>query len=162
MLSRAFATRAALRTAPRLTLRGALIRTRPTASNGTTVRLTHTSKPVSAQVFAPLDSFPRRHIGPNASEVEAMLKQVGVKDMDELLSKTIPDKIRSPKPLALSEGLPERELLARLKSIASKNKVYRSYIGMGYTDTVVPNVILRNVLENPAWYTQVRNGIIER
>lgn len=154
MLSRAFATRAALRTTPRLALRGGLVRARPTTAT-TTVRLTHTSKPVSAQVFAPLDTFPRRHIGPNASEAEAMLKQIGVKDMDELLSKAIPDKIRSPKPLALSEGLPERELLARLKSIASKNKVYRSYIGMGYTDTIVPNVILRNVLENPAWYTQV-------
>ncbi|KAI8141473.1 glycine dehydrogenase [Fennellomyces sp. T-0311] len=118
------------------------------------VRLQHTSKPASAQVFAPLDTFPRRHIGPDASEANAMLKQIGFKDIDELLAKAIPPSIRSPKPLALKEGVTERELLKRLKSIASKNKVYRSYIGMGYTDTVVPNVILRNVLENPAWYTQ--------
>ncbi|KAI7884388.1 glycine dehydrogenase [Lichtheimia hyalospora FSU 10163] len=120
------------------------------------VRLQHASKPAGAthQVFKPLDTFPRRHIGPDDADKAAMLKSIGLKDIDELLSKTIPPAIRSPKTLALSEGVPERELLKRLKSIASKNKVYRSYIGMGYTDTVVPNVILRNVLENPAWYTQ--------
>ncbi|KAI9315493.1 glycine dehydrogenase [Dichotomocladium elegans] len=122
----------------------------------TALRLQHNSKALSAQqqVFAPLDTFPRRHIGPDATEKAAMLKAVGVKDIDELLAKAIPPSIRSPKPLALKEGVPERELLKRLKSIASKNKIYRSYIGMGYTDTVVPNVILRNMLENPAWYTQ--------
>lgn len=124
------------------------------------IRLQHASKPAGAthQVFKPLDTFPRRHIGPDDADKAAMLKSIGLKDIDELLSKTIPPAIRSPKTLALSEGVPERELLKRLKSIASKNKVYRSYIGMGYTDTVVPNVILRNVLENPAWYTQVKKG----
>lgn len=84
-----------------------------------------------------------------------MLKQLGVKDIDEMLGKTIPPAIRSPKPLAIGQGVPERQLLARLKQIASQNKLHRSYIGQGYTDTVVPNVILRNILENPAWYTQV-------
>ncbi|KAL0095497.1 glycine dehydrogenase [Phycomyces blakesleeanus] len=116
------------------------------------VRLQHT-KPVH-QVFAPLDTFAPRHIGPDSNEIQAMLKQVGAKDMEEMLSKTIPSSIRSPKPLAIKEGIPERELLGRLKAIASKNKVHRSYLGQGYTDTVVPNVILRNVMENPAWYTQ--------
>ncbi|ORX47177.1 glycine dehydrogenase [Hesseltinella vesiculosa] len=105
-------------------------------------------------VFAGLDTFPRRHNGSTGADVDLMLKQVGVKDIDELLAKTIPSKIRSPKALAISEGLPERELLERLKSMISKNKINRSFIGTGYTDTVVPNVILRNVLENPAWYTQ--------
>ena len=156
MLSRALGARAILRAtataAPRRLVTPRM--TRPI------VRLQHTSKPASAQVFRPLDTFPRRHIGPGPVEKEAMLKEVGVKDIDELLAKAIPNAIRSPKPLALAEGVPERDLLKRLKSVAEKNKVYRSYIGMGYTDTVVPNVILRNVLENPAWYTQVKMIII--
>lgn len=118
------------------------------------VRFQHTSKPALAKL-APLDTFPRRHLGSEQNEVQSMLKQLGVKNIDELLAKTIPSAIRSPKPLAIGEGVPERQLLARLKDIASKNKLNRSYIGQGYTDTVVPNVILRNILENPAWYTQV-------
>lgn len=118
------------------------------------IRLQHTSKPVLAKL-APLDTFPRRHIGSKGNEVQGMLKQLGVKNIDEMLAKTIPPAIRSPKPLAIGEGVPERQLLARLKEVATKNKINRSYIGQGYTDTVVPNVILRNILENPAWYTQV-------
>lgn len=117
------------------------------------VRLQHT-KPAIAKL-APLDTFPRRHIGSEGNEVKGMLQQLGVKNIDEMLAKTIPPTIRSPKPLAIGEGIPERQLLARLKDVASKNKINRSYIGQGYTDTVVPNVILRNILENPAWYTQV-------
>jgi len=112
------------------------------------------AKPPARDAFAPLDTFARRHLGSEPKEVGAMLKQVGVKNMDEMVGKTIPPSIRSPKNLALEHGFPERALLDRLKSIGKKNKVFRSYIGMGYTDTVVPNVILRNVLENPAWYTQ--------
>ncbi|KAI8577860.1 hypothetical protein K450DRAFT_249608 [Umbelopsis ramanniana AG] len=112
------------------------------------------AKPPARDAFAPLDTFARRHLGSEPKEVGAMLKQVGVKNMDEMVGKTIPPSIRSPKNLALDHGFPERALLDRLKSIGAKNKVFRSYIGMGYTDTVVPNVILRNVLENPAWYTQ--------
>ncbi|KAK9675205.1 glycine decarboxylase subunit P [Basidiobolus ranarum] len=83
-----------------------------------------------------------------------MLKTVGVKSVDDLIAKTVPSSIRAAKALALDNGYPERELLKRLKEIASKNKVYRSYLGMGYADTVVPNVILRNIMENPGWYTQ--------
>ncbi|KAI8977990.1 glycine dehydrogenase [Pilobolus umbonatus] len=104
--------------------------------------------------LAPLDTFPRRHLGSEGQEVNHMLKQLGVKNVDEMLQKTIPPAIRSPKSLAIKQGVSERELLGKLKKIASKNKVYRSFIGQGYTDTVVPNVILRNILENPAWYTQ--------
>ncbi|KAJ8656047.1 glycine dehydrogenase [Lichtheimia ornata] len=166
MLSRALASKSgsaammARTMVPRLA-RPTALRSMPMARNTAAprqmfVRLQHATKPAGAthQVFKPLDTFPRRHIGPDDADKAAMLKSIGLKDIDELLSKTIPPAIRSPKALALSEGVPERELLKRLKSIASKNKVYRSYIGMGYTDTVVPNVILRNVLENPAWYTQ--------
>ncbi|KAG1123410.1 hypothetical protein G6F42_010574 [Rhizopus arrhizus] len=118
------------------------------------VRFQHTTKPALAKL-APLDTFPRRHLGSESNEVKSMLNQLGVKSIDEMLAKTIPSAIRSPKPLSIPEGIPERQLLARLKDIASKNKINRSYIGQGYTDTVVPNVILRNILENPAWYTQV-------
>ncbi|KAI7903916.1 glycine dehydrogenase [Cokeromyces recurvatus] len=117
------------------------------------IRFQHTIKP-SVSKIAPLDTFPRRHIGSHGKDVAEMLKQLGVKDIDEMLTRTIPSAIRSPKPLAVGEGMSESQLLKRLKSIASKNKIYRSYIGQGYTDTIVPNVILRNILENPAWYTQ--------
>ncbi|CAG8715684.1 10364_t:CDS:2, partial [Acaulospora colombiana] len=94
------------------------------------------------------------HNGSSDAEIREMLGVIGVKDMEELVSKTIPANIRSTKPLALKEGLTESELLKRLKSIASENKLYKSYIGMGYTGTIVPTVILRNILESPAWYTQ--------
>ncbi|KAG1287772.1 hypothetical protein G6F66_009813 [Rhizopus arrhizus] len=117
------------------------------------VRFQHTTKPALAKL-APLDTFPRRHVGSEGKDVQDMLKQLGMKNIDELLGKTIPSTIRSPKALSIGEGVPERQLLARLKEIASKNKLNRSYIGQGYTDTVVSNVILRNILENPAWYTQ--------
>ena len=106
-------------------------------------------------VFAPLDTFARRHNGSVEGDIEAMLEVVGVKDMDELVTKTIPSNIRSTRRLQLDNGLTESELLERLKAIASKNKVYKSYIGMGYADTIIPTVILRNVLESPGWYTQV-------
>ncbi|RHZ75948.1 hypothetical protein Glove_208g114 [Diversispora epigaea] len=104
--------------------------------------------------FSPLDTFPRRHNGSSSSEIKEMLDSIGIKDMDELISKTISTNILLKKPLALGEGLAESELLKRIKSIASKNKIYKSYIGMGYTNTIVPPVILRNILESPAWYTQ--------
>ncbi|CAG8517879.1 10972_t:CDS:2 [Paraglomus occultum] len=104
--------------------------------------------------FAPLDTFARRHNGSVEGDIEVMLDVVGVKDMDELVTKTIPSNIRSTRRLHLDNALTESELLGRLKEIASKNKVYKSYIGMGYADTVVPPVILRNVLESPGWYTQ--------
>ncbi|CAG8554170.1 14377_t:CDS:2, partial [Dentiscutata heterogama] len=104
--------------------------------------------------FSPLDTFPRRHNGSSDSDVKRMLDLVGVKDMEELASKTVPANILSKKPLALENGLTENELLKKLKNIASKNKIYKSYIGMGYTDTIVPPVILRNILESPGWYTQ--------
>ncbi|KAF8950217.1 hypothetical protein BGZ46_004653, partial [Entomortierella lignicola] len=113
------------------------------------LRSIHTEKPPPRNLFSPLDSFVRRHNGPNQNEVKEMLSSIGLKDLDGLTGKTIPDRIRSTKALALDHGFTEKEVLERLKHIASKNKVYKNYIGMGYTDVVVPNVILRNVLENP-------------
>lgn len=107
--------------------------------------------------LAPLDTFARRHIGPTESEIEAMCNTVKVKDLDDLVSKTVPaDILTDASSLAdkLGAGMTESELLAHLQSVARKNKVFKTYIGMGYTNTIVPPVILRNILESPGWYTQ--------
>ncbi|KAJ2312286.1 glycine decarboxylase subunit P, partial [Coemansia sp. RSA 2704] len=109
----------------------------------------------AAQAFAPLDTFLRRHNGPRDSDVAAMLQALGFQSLDEMISATVPDSIRLDAPLHIADGeYAEKELLAKLKAIAQKNKTYRSFIGTGYTDVVVPPVILRNILENPGWYTQ--------
>ncbi|CAG8620487.1 10290_t:CDS:10 [Funneliformis mosseae] len=115
---------------------------------------TFSSTPLKCDAFSPLDTFPQRHNGSSDAEIKEMLDTIGVKDMEELVNKTIPANIRSTQALALEGGLTESELLKRLGDIASKNKVYKSYIGMGYTNTIVPSVILRNILESPGWYTQ--------
>ncbi len=98
--------------------------------------------------------FQRRHIGPNAGDAQAMLKTIDVQTMDELVSKTVPDAIRIKKPLDLPAAISEFEYLGELKKAASKNKVYKNYIGQGYYGTITPSVILRNIFENPGWYTQ--------
>ncbi len=98
-------------------------------------------------------SFASRHIGPDQKEINQMLKKIGVKSVDELIDQTIPQAIRLKKPLAIGKGLSEHEYLKQLKKIAAKNKVYTSYIGLGYYNTNVPPVIQRNILENPGWYT---------
>ncbi|WP_340114479.1 aminomethyl-transferring glycine dehydrogenase [Maribellus mangrovi] len=99
------------------------------------------------------DRFVTRHIGPRDQEIAEMLKAVGVSSMEELLEQTIPANIRFKTPLKLNEGLSERKYYRRILELASKNKVFNTYIGMGYYDTITPAVILRNVLENPVWYT---------
>ncbi|MFN4289739.1 MAG: aminomethyl-transferring glycine dehydrogenase [Permianibacter sp.] len=99
------------------------------------------------------DGFIARHIGPNADQTAEMLSTLGVKSLDELMQQIVPEQIRLNAPLALPAAKAEHEALAYLKKIASKNKLYKSFIGMGYYDTVTPPVILRNVLENPGWYT---------
>ncbi len=95
-----------------------------------------------------------RHIGPDENEQKEMLNALDLNSLDDLVLKTVPESIRIQKPIQVEEICSEEEVLARLKKIASKNKVYRSLIGLGYNDTIVPNVILRNILENPGWYTQ--------
>ncbi len=97
--------------------------------------------------------FIARHIGPSADETQAMLAELGVSSLAELTTDTVPGAIRREPFLSIGEPMTERDALAKLKAIASKNKVFKSFIGMGYYDTLVPNVILRNVLENPGWYT---------
>ena len=98
--------------------------------------------------------FTARHIGPNESETRSMLKTIGLSSIDELISKTVPDSIRLQSPLQTAGPVSEFQYLAELKKTASLNKVYRSYIGQGYYNTIVPSVILRTVFENPGWYTQ--------
>ncbi|MBS0354317.1 MAG: aminomethyl-transferring glycine dehydrogenase [Proteobacteria bacterium] len=99
------------------------------------------------------DDFIRRHLGPCANELPAMLAAVGVDSLDTLVAQTVPAGIRLLAPLALGEPTPEHVALAQLKAIAGKNVLKKSLIGMGYYDTITPKVILRNVMENPGWYT---------
>ena len=99
------------------------------------------------------NAFVRRHIGPGEDEIQAMLASVGADSLDDLMAQTVPAAIQLDKPIEVGEGETEVNALAALKAVAGKNKINRSFIGMGYYDTLVPNVILRNVLENPGWYT---------
>jgi glycine dehydrogenase len=100
-----------------------------------------------------LDSFARRHIGPNPVETEAMLQTLGFKDLDALVDAAIPKGIRLARPLQLPPARGEYEVLADLRKMAARNQVFRSFIGTGYYDCITPPVIQRNVLENPGWYT---------
>lgn len=98
--------------------------------------------------------FTARHIGPDEAETKEMLSEIGVNSIEELINKTIPADIRLREKLNVPPPVNEFEYLNDLKEIARQNKVYKSYIGQGYYDTIVPNVILRNLFENPGWYTQ--------
>jgi glycine dehydrogenase len=100
-----------------------------------------------------MHNFIARHIGPKPAEVAEMLKTIGVSSIEELINQTIPEKIRLKNPLQLSEPMSEYEYLNHIHALAEKNKVFRSYIGMGYYAAATPAVILRNVMENPGWYT---------
>lgn len=104
--------------------------------------------------YTKINDFSQRHIGPNDDEINLMLETLGLKSLDELIYETIPDNIRNKEALKLDAPLSEFEFLKKIKDIASKNKIYKSYIGMGYHPTITPPVILRNILENPGWYTQ--------
>ena len=99
------------------------------------------------------DDFASRHIGPTSRDIEAMLEVIGVPTLDELLDRTVPVSIRHDEPLALDPALTEREAVEALRAMADRNCPLVSMIGMGYYGTVTPPVVLRNVLENPAWYT---------
>ena len=107
----------------------------------------------SLKTLQQTEDFIARHIGPNAAETQEMLDTLGSKTLDELMDKTIPASIREKDPLNLPESTTEQQALSYLKQLANQNTVNKSYIGMGYYDTIVPPVILRNVLENPGWYT---------
>jgi glycine dehydrogenase len=100
------------------------------------------------------DRFVERHIGINKNNLAAMLETVGVSSIDELIDQTVPSVIRSSEPLDIPPAVSEYEYLKQLKVTAAKNKMFKTYIGLGYNDTITPSVILRNVFENPGWYTQ--------
>ncbi len=97
--------------------------------------------------------FQDRHIGPSESEIQSMLQELGFSTLEEMASQVIPKKIMSQAKPDIGQGISEFEMLNRLKAMVSKNKIYRSYIGMGYHDNITPTVIQRNILENPVWYT---------
>ena len=101
----------------------------------------------------PSDTFAHRHIGPGPDDVRTMLSVVGASSLDTLMDEVMPAGIRRAAPLELPPAESESQYLARMKATAGRNAVYRSFIGLGYYDTITPSVILRNVLENPGWYT---------
>ncbi len=101
----------------------------------------------------PTDKIEQRHIGPSPAEINHMLEAIGVDTIDKLIRETIPASIRLDDPLTLPEPLTERSFLESFRKIATKNKINRTYIGLGYYDTITPAVIQRNIFENPGWYT---------
>src|SRR5947207_2952290 len=104
-------------------------------------------------MFPDFEPFQSRHIGPDADERDAMLKAVGAPSLDALIDQAIPSRIRLKKPLNLPAGQSEHHFLRELRHTASRNQIFRSFLGLGYYDCITPSVILRNVLENPGWYT---------
>ena len=108
---------------------------------------------MSLKIDPPSD-FVRRHVGPGADELREMLDFLGYSEMEELVKDTVPEAIRLGRDVELPEATPEHLLLKEIRSIAAQNRVFRSYIGMGYHNTITPAVIARNILENPGWYTQ--------
>jgi glycine dehydrogenase len=105
-------------------------------------------------LLKPLDRFAHRHLGPRKEVLERMLETVGVDSLDTLIDQTVPQAIRFEKSLNLPEARSESEVLADLRELANKNKVFRSFIGLGYYSCITPPVVQRNILENPGWYTQ--------
>jgi glycine dehydrogenase len=99
------------------------------------------------------DLFALRHIGIREDDLPAMLNTIGVDSVDQLINETIPDDIRLKAPLQLDEAMSEHEFLCHMQALSETNKVFKSYIGLGYHESLMPSVIKRNVLENPGWYT---------
>jgi len=104
-------------------------------------------------IIMAIEKFADRHIGPRDTDIKKILEKVGVSSMKELIDQTIPQSIQLTKPITLDEPMSEYEYFQHIRHIASKNKLYRSFIGLGYYDTILPSVIQRNILENPGWYT---------
>ncbi|MGN6116692.1 MAG: glycine dehydrogenase (aminomethyl-transferring), partial [Nitrobacter sp.] len=99
----------------------------------------------------PATTFVRRHIGPSPRDIAAMLETVGAKSLSALMSETLPSSIRQTRPLDLGRALSETEALGHMHALADQNQVFTSLIGTGYSGTILPAVIQRNILENPAW-----------
>jgi len=109
--------------------------------------------PTTRELLSPLDSFARRHIGPDDEEVQAMLDALGYPTLDALLEAAVPGDIRSESDLSVGAPVTETRALRHLRELADRNHVFRSYLGMGYHATITPGLVLRNILENPGWYT---------
>ena len=99
------------------------------------------------------NSFQRRHIGPSVVAQEKMLATINAESLAQLIDETVPDNIRLKSQLDLAPAMSEYQYLAHIKKLSEKNKVFKSYIGLGYHEAIVPSVIQRNILENPGWYT---------
>ena len=100
------------------------------------------------------DIFENRHIGPTSEELNEMVKTCGADSIEQLIDETIPEQIRLKEELKIQSPVNEHIYIEDLRKIAAKNKVFKSYIGMGYHPVILPSVIQRNILENPGWYTQ--------
>ncbi len=116
--------------------------------------MTHSTPPSNVDLLRSTDIFVDRHIGPSPADVEQMLNELGVSTLEQLVDQAVPDVIRKDGRLDLPDPKTETEILAELLELAEENEVFRSYIGMGYSNCVTPPVIQRNILENPGWYTQ--------
>lgn len=101
-----------------------------------------------------LTNFAKRHIGISSEEMHEMLATIGVDSLDQLIDETVPTGIRMDKALHLPEAMTEYAYLTMLEKVAKRNKIYKNYIGQGYFGTITPSVILRNIFQNPGWYTQ--------
>ncbi|MDX1524083.1 MAG: glycine dehydrogenase (aminomethyl-transferring), partial [Anaerolineae bacterium] len=127
--------------------------TNPTADK-TVTKVIGTDLARKLKLLQPLDHFVPRHIGPKGQVVEDMLAVLNTSSLDDLIDQAVPETIRFQGELNLPEPRSESEVLTELRDLAAKNKVYRSFIGMGYYDCLTPPVILRNIMESPGWYTQ--------
>ncbi len=124
-------------------------------TNDTTAYGNNPSKGTKAiPSLKPLDNFAPRHLGPREADINKMLETVGVNSLEMLINQTVPQSIRLSQTLNLPPVKSESEVLADLRTLADQNKVYRSFIGLGYYNCLIPTVIQRNILENPGWYTQ--------
>jgi glycine dehydrogenase len=99
------------------------------------------------------DLFLGRHLGPNEGEIKKMLEKIGVSSLEQLLQETIPESIRLKKPLDLPKGISEYAFSKHIHALGKENRIFKTYIGLGYHQAVTPAVIQRNILENPGWYT---------
>ncbi|MCB0214481.1 MAG: hypothetical protein KDJ52_34395, partial [Anaerolineae bacterium] len=113
-----------------------------------------TQTTTARSLLDPIDSFAPRHLGPRPAAVAQMLAHLEIDSLDALIEQTVPAAIRLTAPLNLPPPRSESEVIADLRAIAAHNQLYRSFIGMGYANCLVPPVIQRNILENPGWYTQ--------
>ncbi|HET6681610.1 MAG TPA: aminomethyl-transferring glycine dehydrogenase [Gemmatimonadaceae bacterium] len=112
-----------------------------------------TSTRISPSATIEIDPFTGRHVGPTADDVAAMLTALGYESLDDFIDATVPEGIRYRKPLEIGEARTDTDVLREIRAMAGKNRVFRSYLGLGYYDTITPPVIQRNVLEDPGWYT---------